>query len=387
MNDRWNGPQIFLKAALKSIMRLAYGAPFRTPPVGCVPEGFNPKRILLLNGSHIGDIVIVTSVLPILRKAYPLAEIGIVTGSWSQMVVKGHPEIAYTHTLDHWRFNRSKDGLLWKFLRFRRTWRAALREIKDLHYDVALSLFTVFPDFLDLSWAARIPVRVGFRQSYFSFLATALVDESKNLFIHQGAHLAEPLRALGIDPAYFTLRRSLLAPSNASALLEVCELLHVQLISDAHYRIIHMGTGAERREFPLPFWRELAGQLCRDHVVLFTGRGEREAENIAIVMQDLPNCVNACDRLSWNGFVAAVRHAEVLYGVESMAGHVAGAVDTRCVVLYGGTAGVARWRPEGAKSTVVTNHLPCAPCLRSAGCLEMTCMKNIDPSDVIRLSN
>jgi ADP-heptose:LPS heptosyltransferase len=193
------------------------------------------------------------------------------------------------------------------------------------------------------------------------------------------------LRVLPIEEELFSLRRSTLPPSNPAAEAEVCAVLGVSSLKDIHYRIIHMGTGAAQRELDRWFWRELAEKLGREHRVLFTGHGAREHQKIEQVIHGLGNCVNACNVLSWEGFVAAVRHAEVLYGVESMAGHVAGAVGTKCVVVYGGTAGVGRWRPEGNGSLVMTNHVPCAPCLQVEGCAAMHCMKNIRPDDLVDL--
>lgn len=344
-----------------------------------------PRRILLMNGFHIGDIVIATSVLPILRGAFPIAEIGFLTGSWSQMVVKDHPDLKYTHCIDHWKLNRGGSSTYQKVLQYRRSRHKALKEIRALRYDIAISLFTNFPDFLDLSWAAKIPVRIGFRRSIFSSLATDLVDEPDSPFVHQGVRLAETLRALPIDPIHFQLRQSTLPPSNNSSIQEVCALLRVARLEGVRYRVVHMGSGAPLREFPRSFWREVAEKLSLDHLLLFTGRGEQEEERTLNVIQGLGNCVNACNRLTWDGFVAAVRFAEVLYGVESMAGHVAGAVGTKCVVLYGGTAGVARWRPEGKDSIVLTNHVPCAPCLQPLGCAAMTCMQGVCPDDLVRL--
>ena len=89
-------------------------------------------------------------------------------------------------------------------------------------------------------------------------------------------------------------------------------------------------------------------------MLLFTGRGSREGQQIARVIEGLDHCISACDRLTWNGFVTAVKHCERLYGVESMAGHVAAAVGTPCTVIYTGTAGVARWRPKEM-------HVRCLP--------------------------
>jgi heptosyltransferase-3 len=373
------------KATLKHLVPFAYGTIFHRTRTKAAENSGAPRRILLLNGAHIGDVIIATSLIPIVRSAYPSAEIGFVAGSWAQMVVRNHPEVAYTHCIDHWKANRSSDGLYRKMRQFRSTWRVALKEIRELKYDVAICMYTNFPDFLDLCWAARIPVRIGFRQSLLSSLATDLVDEIRNPFATQAARMAETLRALPIDSAHFQLRQSTLPASTASSILEVCSLLQVSRIEDSRYRIIHMGSGAPLREMPVDFWREMAEKLSPHCTLLFTGRGRREQENIATVTRGLANCINACDRLTWDGFVAAVRHAEVLYGVESMAGHVAGAVGTKCVVVYGGTSGVAQWRPEGKGSIVMTNHVPCAPCGLPQGCAAMTCMRNISPDDLVRL--
>ena len=380
-------PQTVKKRTLKALVSLVHGAFLGSNRKSSAKDVREPKRILLLNGFHLGDVIIATSVIPILRAAFPSAEIGFVTGSWSQMVVKKNPEVTYTHCVDHWRVNRGEASFYKKLSQHRKSRSVALKEIRELNYDVAISLNTHFPDFLDLSWAAKIPVRIGFEQSIFSSLATDLVAEPESPFVHQGARLAETLRALPIAPAHFQLRHSTLPPSDASSIQEVCSLLQVLSLDDAPYGIIHMGAGLDFKELPVSFWHELAGQLSETRTLLFTGHGKRERDNIAEAICGLRNCVNACDRLSWDGFVAAVQYAEVLYGVDTMAGHVAGALETKCVVVSAGSAGVARWRPEGKDSIVFTSHVSCAPCLRPMGCAAMTCIQGIRPDDLIRLGH
>lgn len=371
--------------ALRFLIPFVYGAPFRKEMSRKAKDIPAPRRILLINCVHIGDLVIATSVIPILRAAFPKAEIGFATASWAQMAIQNHPDIQYIHCIDHWRNNRGSQSFTNKKRQYRETLRKARAEIENLRYDVAISLFSYFPDFLDVAWWARIPVRIGFSRSIFAGLATDLVDEPDSSFTTQGARLAETLRVLPIDESLFALRRPTLPPSSLTAMAEAADLLGVSSLDQVRYRIVHMGTGSVRRELPLGFWREFAEKLSREHQLVFTGRGAREHAKIEEVIRGLPNCLNACNRLSWDGFVAVVRQAEILYGVESMAGHLAAAVGTRCVVVYGGTAGVARWRPEGGSSLVITNHVPCAPCLQADGCAAMTCMQNISPDDLIRL--
>lgn len=372
------------KAAFKFCVALAHGVPFRRQQ-RADSSASDPRRILLMNGAHIGDVIVATSLLPVLRAAFPSAEIGFIVGSWAEAIVKNHPDVQHVHVVDHWLLNRASMSIWRKIVHYLATRRKALRTIRALHYDVALSLFTHQPDFLNLAAAASIPERVGFSKSVLSPLATRLVDEPTNAFATQGERLATTLQALPISKDLLARRRPSLPPDEASAVREVCSLLKVDDLASRPYRVVHMGTGALHREMPLSFWRSLAQLLCDDHVLLFTGHGARENDHINKTIVGLPNCINACGKLTWMGFVTAVRHADMLYGVESMAGHVAAAVGTRCAVIYSGTAGVPRWRPEGEECIVFTNHVPCAPCGLVQGCAEMTCLKKIVPADLVRL--
>jgi len=343
------------------------------------------KRILLLNGAHIGDVIISTSLIPVLRSAYPDAEIGFLAGSWSSSVIKNHPEITYTHEIDHWRLNRSNSSLLAKLIRHWITSTKGLRQVRKIKYDVALALHCWYPDFVPLALRANIPVRIAFDQSLFAPFATHRVAFPPEDFLTQGARLACILNPLPeINKKDLSRRRSTLAPSTPAAEGEVLRLLNLPAeLGSMSYSVIHIGSGEPARELPIEFWRRVAQELSRNQLVLFTGRGEREQRQIAAIMKGLHGCVSACDKLSWNGFVAAVRHATMLYGVESMAGHVAGAVGTPCTVVYTGTAGVARWRPDSENCTVFTQHVLCAPCGIPQGCDHMACILQIKPESIL----
>jgi len=373
----------FLSVALPLACRVLYRSRPRREP----GDPRHPRRILVLNGAHIGDIVISTSILPILRSAYPGAQIGFVAASWSKMVLENHPDVDYLHTVDHFLLNRSNQRLLHKIRQHRSSHNEALREIKRLNYDLAICMYTYkLADLLETAWAAGIPVRLGFRGSLLASLATGVADLPGNPFLTQSALQAEVLRPLALDKRHLTRRRATLPHNTRDATREVCALLEVPGLQYASFCVIHMGSGARNRELPTTFWREVAELLSRSHTLVFTGKGQRERDNIAHVISGLSRCINACDRLSWSGFVAAIRSADVVYGVESMAGHVAAAVGTRCVVAYTGIAGVACWRPESDQCTVLTNHLPCAPCQDFRGCEQMSCLQRVRPEEFLGIA-
>ena len=350
-----------------------------------------PKRILLLNGAHIGDMVIASSLLPVLHSAFPGIEIGIACGSWAREVLREHPQVSFTHEIDHWRLNRAAIGLAAKVYRYWETRRSALREIRAVNYDLAISLHPSRPDFVELTWLAGIPVRAAFTQSLWAPLATVLAPypDDEAAFVSQGTCLEVLLRALGIGEEHIRLRRSSLPLTSPQAMAEVSALFGGVRLDQISYSVVHIGSGVPAKELSTNFWRELSVGLnerrANGHRVLFTGAGQREQANIREVMEGVPGSVDACGKLSWGGFVAAVRHAEALYGVDSAAAHVAAAVGTPCVAVYSGISGVGRWRPEGSGVAVWNQPVPCSPCHRKNGCAEMNCMKGIAPQDLLSI--
>lgn len=341
-----------------------------------------PRRILLLHPGHLGDIIISTSVLEPLEKFFPGVQVGFIAGSWSAGALRDVKGISDVHILDHWRLNRSTQSLRQKWSRYRTTRASAIKALRILRYDVAISLLDANPDLLDIAWAARIPIRVGWNSSYFAPLATRLVANDPTTLRHQAERQAQTLLALRVPPSQLTHLQSRVVEDTPTSIAEVCGVLGLQSLEGVRFRVIHMGAGAPMKQMPDIFWREVVVALAPAHTLLFTGRGETERSRIEAVMQGLSNCISACDRLTWEGFVAAVRAAEMLYGVDSMAGHVAAAVDTPVAAAYQGAGGVSRWRPLHPAATVFTNHLSCAPCLLPNGCEDMPC-KNIDPKALL----
>jgi ADP-heptose:LPS heptosyltransferase len=343
------------------------------------------KRILLLDGSHIGDIVIASSLLPVLRSAFPAAEIGMACGSWAREVLQGHSDVSFIHEIDHWSLNRAPIGYPHKLLRYWISRRKALSEIRARKYDLALALHPSRPDFLEIAWRAGIPIRAAFTRSLWEPLATvtASYEDDDAAFITQGACFEALLRALGIEEKHIRLRHSSLPSSSATAMAEVSALLSGAAPDRTDYIVVHMGSGSRAKELSSGFWRELSLKLA-GQTILFTGAGEREKLKIREVAEAIPGAVDACNQLSWSGFVAAVRHAKALFGVDSAAAHVAAAVETPCFSVYSGIAGVGRWRPEGGKAVVWSNPVPCSPCFRKDGCAEMHCMKGITPQNLLQ---
>lgn len=335
-----------------------------------------PRRVLLSVGGHLGDAVIASSVLPLLRTVWPGAEVGILTGSWSRAVFHGHPGVRRVHTLDHWKLDRSGAGPLGRLRRYAATRRQALREITEVGYDVAVELYPFFPNAIPLLRQAAIPVRAGYVSGGFGALLTHPLS-----WTDSDRHVAEHHRDLlsALDPRFARaaeLRCSLPPRHPASA--------PPAGLAPGGYLVLHMGAGLALKEWPREKWASLVERLLAEgHTLVFTGKGEGQAEAADRVIGGRERCHNLCDRLGWGEFVGTLAEARLVVTVDSVAGHLAAAADTPTVVLTSGMNRIAQWRPLGDAALPVSHPVPCAPCHRSRGCPAMTCVREISVEEVL----
>jgi ADP-heptose:LPS heptosyltransferase len=347
------------------------------------PLSAEPRRLLLAVGGHLGDAVMVTSAIALLRQALPTTEIGIVLGSWAKAALAGHPRLRWIHTVDHWKMNRSAASLPAKWLRYRASLRHALREIRAVGYDAAVDLYMYYPNVAGLLWRAGIPVRVGYTSGGYGPLYTHPVDwsDSEGHTAEQHARLLRVLLpTLGDTP----VSRYELPPIAEKASRRAAAVLRDAGLQPGAYVVVHIGSGSPLREWPAAKWRLLAEQLTADgHRLAFTGSGDEQARRIADVTRDLRGCVDLCNQLDWPEFVRVVGCAELLVGVETVAAHVAAAVGTPCIAIWTGISRVSHWRPLGGECTLLMNPVPCAPCFRSRGCEAMSCVRDVSVDAVL----
>lgn len=325
-----------------------------------------PRRILVCNGAHLGDVVLATTVLPLLKQTFFGAQIGFLTGSWSQVVLEGHPSIDWIHTYDHWKLNRASIPL-WKKLRQHLASRkAALASIREVYYDVAIDLYPHFPNAIPLLYDTGIPYRVGYTSGGYGPLLTHRLD-----WLEKGQSVAtyhsDLLQLLGVQEKNET--PSLFFPEGMKL---------PEGLSEKRYVIFHMGTGNAEKEWPIASWRELAERSAREGLtIVFTGRGEQERRNIEAVREGIPRTINLCDKLSWSAFVFLIHKTALLVSVDSAAGHIASSWKIPSVLLFCGINNQLVWRPVNENAAVLTESVPCAPCFRKRGCSSMHCIRGI----------
>lgn len=199
-----------------------------------------------------------------------------------------------------------------------------------------------------------------------------------------GAHLAKRYlamaRALGgraetLEMPRFDLSRLLVSSSSL-----LCSLarhpLHLVLAAGAAY-------GPAKR-WPDAGFRTVARYWLRHGGVVSVVGSAAEREVGDLVLENLPagRCFNLCGETNLNHLMVVLRGAAMCVANDSGVMHLAAALGTPGVAVFGPTDPAAT-APVSEKWELLYRKLPCAPCFRRE-CPDNRCMREITPAMVIR---
>lgn len=344
----------------------------------------HPRRLLICVGGHLGDAVVATSVLPVLRSSYGEVEIGVLAPSWSLRVFDGHPQIRWRHALDHWKTNRFASAA-GRWIAYRRSTQRAVAELRDVGYDTAVDLYPFFPNAAGTLSAAAIPTRIGYTSGGGGPLYTHALDW-RDTARHTAEQHAALLHAFLPDLRPYTPRYDL-PPLDAATEERGRAITRSLGIAGAPYVVLHPGAGDSRKQWPAPRWRALVDRL-REHGsgvrFVFTGAGEAESKLIEEIRDGDDALITACGRTAWDELRYLLANSSLVIGADSAAVHLAAAHDVPCVAIMAAMSDPAHWRPLGTRASVVTSPVPCAPCFRSRGCTDMRCVRGVTVDSVER---
>lgn len=340
-----------------------------------------PKRILLANCGQLGDLVLSTYPLSVIRRAFPNAEIGFLIAEWSRCVIENHPYINFLHVLNPPWASLYRSGISFgkRFRKYCDSAPSIIRDIKGKKYDVAIDMRAWFGNYIHELWIAQIPVRIGFDRIGPGALLTHPISYRYSQR-HEALLQSDLLRILPIESQAFRPISFSLPPASDVTIRATKKFLSDLGITGDQFVVIHPGTGGPAaRNWPIDHWRELVRRLTKDgHRVLFTGKGAKESSIIdAIEQGNSLRCYNACNRADWATLVEIIRMAAIVYAPETSVGHVAAAVGTPSISIYGGVIDHLVWGPLGDRNIVLTNDIPCSPCFRSEGCAHMECIRGV----------
>jgi heptosyltransferase-2 len=201
-----------------------------------------------------------------------------------------------------------------------------------------------------LAWLARIPERIGFADGGFPVLYTRRVGRPKS------GHEAERILALAGGRPATDANISLTLTDDDRA--EAYAWLATRGIGDG---FVAMAPGSVWGTKRWPGFADLARLLPGPIVVV--GGPDESALARAIVDAAPDRVASAAGEVSLRVSAALIERAGVLVTNDSAPLHLASAVDTPTVAIFGPTVPAFGFGPRASKSAIVERtDLPCRPC-------------------------
>ncbi|HEY8068196.1 MAG TPA: putative lipopolysaccharide heptosyltransferase III [Burkholderiales bacterium] len=314
-------------------------------------------RALIVMLRHHGDVLLASPVAAALKAHAPRAEIDALVYDDTLPMLEGHPALSRLHAVGrHWK----KEALLSRIVLEERLYSA----LRARRYDLIVHL-TEQPRG---AWLARAlgarysvaPAGAG-RGAFWKGSFTHLYPLVRNGRRHKVEANLDALRRIGLQPD-MEERRLQFVPG-ASAETRVASLLAAEGLVERGFIHIHPASRWSFKCWPADRNAELIDRLSSAQRVVITAAPEPAELSLIeeILSKTTSKPVNLAGKLSIKELGALTRHARLFVGVDSMPMHLAAAMGTPAVALFG-PSGEREWRPWRVAHRVVTTSHPCRPC-------------------------
>lgn len=303
------------------------------------------RHILIIRLSSLGDIVLTTPVLRLLRQHCPAARIDFLLKAEYQDVLRAHPCV---DRLLLWDTRQS----LW----------ATLRTLRRTRYDVVLDLHrTLRSCLLYGGVAARRRLAYG-KRTLRRALLVHLGWNTLGAMTSVPELYAAPLRRLGISTPLPMLEMHLDTASHRA----IEQYLARVLPEGVGRPLLAVAPGARwsTKRWPVDRFARVAEELARQHrasVVILgdardvpLGRELRQRLNVPVL--------DSVGQLSLMQTAALLQRCHLLLCNDSGLMHMATALRVPVVAIFGPTVQEFGFYPFQAQAQVVSQALPCRPC-------------------------
>lgn len=325
------------------------------------------RRILLIKPSSLGDIVHTLPVIFALKQRFPESHLTwLVKEQWAGLVERAEG-------VDRvWPVRPGLSG-----------WLSQVPMLRRGRFDLAIDLQGLFRS-AAIGWLSGCRVRVGFANgregSPWFYTRKVPVPTSEMHAVDRYLIVAEAVGAKRDADAQFRFREP------DSDRLQVDALLRQNGLTGTPWIAMQVSARWPTKRWPGSSFAAVADCIQREgwaRVALIGGPDERiEAGKVASAMQTAP--VDLTGGCAVGLLPALLRRASLLITNDSGPMHVAAAVATPVVALFGPTSPL-RTGPYGQGHRVLTNPVPCSPCF-SRNCtndVRLACLTGIDPGAVL----
>ena len=311
-----------------------------------------PKKILVIALDNLGDAVMASAILRPLSTLFPQANIGLWVKKYAADLFVDHSLLDHLHAADPF-WDKSPGVAKGGALAFAKV----LSEIRKTKYDLAVVLNAEWRRSV-CAELAGIPMRIGFNRRKSGPFLTHSFDAPRELqhFVDDHRTLLERYFKKVIPVDHCLPRIELTAEDERLW----SQLSQEHNIRNGEYTVLHTFSGDEDKNWPLSCWVELVERRLAnspdEKFVILCGPGE-EVKLEPYRQRLLRSGVQLMPAPSLKLMKGLLAHARLLMGGDSGPGHVAAALGTPVLSLFGPTH-PARSAPKGHGAIKIVNKNP-----------------------------
>ncbi|MCR5833262.1 MAG: glycosyltransferase family 9 protein [Selenomonadaceae bacterium] len=334
------------------------------------------KNILVNALVNLGDVVLTTSALALIKKNFPDTKITMLVKPVVKDAVIDNPVVDDVIVLDY----RAKENSFGKMM-------SLIAEIKRRNFDLAISFDRKLRPAL-LTFIAGIPRRVcpskvfDDNTSRVTLMYTDVIDISHDLNkTLQAETYQEIVRKFFNIDGHETPKFPLKPSPKADDL--------IKRLPQSKFKIALCVKGT----FPLKTWSkeyfaEVVGELRDRYDAAFFVVGAPNDKDYAdeVIAEMGGGVENFCGETSLTDLAELFRRVDLLITVDTGATHIAATTGVKMITIYGCTS-PDRWHPINPNAVVFTSRENCCPCTyRAEQCPtypKPNCLQNVTPKQVI----
>ena len=327
------------------------------------------KRILVIKLGALGDVILIVPSLRALRKRFPAAHITLVVEDVLAPLVEYCPYIDEIITYRR----REKSRRLARFM-------ALASTLREAYYDIAI-------DFQNNKWTHALAFFGDVRRRYGYARGLSGKMLSNGIALPQGSispvqHQMRILHLLGISD--MDERLELWAtPEDEAAVTKMIAALWATPKKRLIGLVLNASSGWHTKRWPLPYFVALAQHLAEEYdagiILIGDTAGKPFAEQF--LLETETDAIDMVGKTTLRQLVALIKRLDCLVTGDTAPMHVASAVHTKTVALFGPTDPL-RHVPPGTQTVVLKKNLSCGPCYKRT-CLHTNCMKQLVVDDVM----
>jgi lipopolysaccharide heptosyltransferase II len=305
------------------------------------------RKILLVRLRSIGDTVLSTPSVFALKRFLPHAEVDILVEDWVAPVLNNHPYLNNVIAVE-------RTGLMARA--------RVARELRSANYDVVYNLHggTTATFF---TRATGAPHRVGFKTYQYAQLHNHQAPSSLLLWGQQKAHSVEQqLALLGWTGVPVTDR----PPTALGVQPEAAEAIEQRLaaagLTDRKLALVHPAAAFATKQWATENFARVVEFLAEGGFAPVALVAPHERAVLDHLLAHASVQILSFDDLSLPQVTALAARSQLFVGNDSGIAHIAAAVGTPSVVIFG-SSNIAHWRPwNRVAAEVVFEEMPCQPC-------------------------